>query len=41
MNNGIMFGAQGPMMTGTWYNPNNGDSFTVRDCFFENNLYCI
>ena len=41
MNNGIMFGAQGPMMTGTWYNPNTGDSFTVRDCFFENNQYVV
>lgn len=41
MNNGIMFGTQGPMMTGTWYNPNTGDSFTVRDCFFENNQYVV
>ena len=31
MNNGIMFGTGGPMMTGTWYNPATGDSFTVRD----------
>lgn len=41
MNNGIMFGTGGPMMTGTWYNPSTGDSFTVRDCFFENNQYVI
>jgi hypothetical protein len=41
MNNGIMFGNQGPVMTGTWYNPNTGDSFTVRDSFFENNQYFI
>lgn len=41
MNNGIMFGTQGPMMTGTWYNPNTGDSFTVRDSFFENNQYVV
>ena len=41
MNNGIMFGTGGPMMSGTWYNPSTGDSFTVRDCFFENNQYVI
>lgn len=41
INNGIMFGTQGPMMTGTWYNPVTGDSFTVRDSFFENNQYVV
>ncbi len=41
MNNGIMFGTGGPMMTGTWYNPATGDSFTVRDSFFENNQYVV
>lgn len=41
INNGIMFGTQGPMMTGTWYNPATGDSFTVRDSFFENNQYVV
>lgn len=41
MNNGIMFGTNGPMMTGTWYNPVTGDSFTVRDSFFENNQYVV
>lgn len=41
MNNGIMFGTNGPMMTGTWYNPATGDSFTVRDSFFENNQYVV
>ena len=41
MNNGIMFGTGGPVMTGTWYNPNTGDSFTAKDCFFENNQYVI
>lgn len=41
MNNGIMFGTGGPMMTGTWYNPTTGDSFTVRDSFFENNQYVV
>lgn len=41
MNNGIMFGTSGPVMSGTWYNTSTGDSFTVRDCFFENNQYVI
>ena len=41
MNNGIVFGTQGPVMSGTWYNPNTGDSFTVRDSFFENGQYLI
>lgn len=27
----------GPLMMGTWYNPKTGDSFTVRDTFFEDN----
>ena len=32
----------GPMMEGTWYNPNNGDSFTVKDTYFEGDqLYII
>ena len=30
-------GDGGPFMSGTWYNPNTGDSFTVRDTFFEDN----
>ena len=38
---GIMFGGDTPMMTGTWYNPTNGDSFTVRDTFFEDNQFVI
>ena len=37
MNNGVMFNTEGPIMTGSWYNPNTGDSFVVRDSFFENN----
>ena len=41
MNNGIMFGTQGPVMSGTWYNPVTGDSFTVMDSFFENNQYVV
>ena len=27
----------GPMLSGHWYNPKTGDSFTVRDTFLENN----
>ena len=38
---GIMFGGDSPMMTGTWYNPSTGDSFTVRDTFFEDNQFVI
>lgn len=41
MNNGIMFGDQGPLMEGTWYNPTTGDSFTVRDSFFEDGQYMV
>lgn len=26
---------EGPMLEGHWYNPKTGDSFTVRDTFFE------
>ena len=37
INQGIMFGGEGPVMEGTWYNLNTGDSFTVRDTFFEDN----
>ena len=39
--NGVMFGGEGPMMKGTWYNPNTGDVFTVRDSFFEDNNYVV
>lgn len=41
MNNGIIFGDQGPLMEGTWYNPTTGDSFTVRDSFFEDGQYMV
>lgn len=37
MNNNITFGIDGPMMSGKWYNPKTGDSFTVRETFFEDN----
>ena len=35
MSNVDMMGG-GPAMEGNWFNPQNGDYFTVRDCFFEN-----
>ena len=41
MQNGMMFGGEGPVMQGTWYNPTNGDVFTVRDSFFEDNNYVV
>ena len=37
----MTFGTEGPMMSGTWYNPNTGDAFTVRDSFFEDNQYVV
>lgn len=39
--NGMMFGGEGPIMQGTWYNPSTGDAFTVRDSFFEDNQYTV
>ena len=41
MNNGINFTMEGPIMDGTWYNTVTGDSFTVRDTFFENNQLMV
>lgn len=41
MMNGINFGGEGPVMQGTWYNPQTGDAFTVRDSFFEDNQYIV
>lgn len=38
---GMMFGGEGPVMKGTWYNPSTGDVFTVRDSFFEDNNYVV
>ena len=35
------FTNDGPMMSGTWYNPTNGDSFTVADSFFQDNQYIV
>lgn len=39
--NGIAFGAEGPIMTGTWENPVTGHKFTVRDCFFQDNQFMV
>lgn len=39
--NGLIFNGEGPMMDGTWYNPNTGDSFTVADAFFQDNQYMV
>lgn len=41
MNAGLTFGSEGPIMDGTWYNTHTGDSFTVRDSFFEDNQFVI
>lgn len=41
LNNGIVFGDQGPLMEGTWYNPTTDDSFTVKDSFFEDGQYIV
>ena len=38
---GMTFGSDGPLVQGTWINPNTGDSFTVRDSFFEDNQYVV
>jgi hypothetical protein len=39
--NNLTFGIDGPIMEGTWYNPQTGDSFTVRNSFFEDNQYIV
>lgn len=39
--NGVMFGGEGPIMQGNWYNPRTHDIFTVRDSFFEDNNYVV
>lgn len=41
LSNGLMFGMEGPNMEGTWYNPKTGDSFTVRNSFFQDNQYVV
>lgn len=39
--NNINFSIDGPVMNGTWYNPQTNDKFTVRDTFFENNQLIV
>ena len=41
INSGVTFGMEGPVMEGTWYNVHTGDSFTVRNSFFEDNEFVI
>lgn len=38
---GLTFNMEGPVVSGYWYNPKTGDSFTVRDCYFEDNQFMI
>ena len=38
---GIMFNGETPMMSGNWYNPSTGDTFTVRNTFFEDNQLIV
>lgn len=38
---GINFSMDGPIMDGTWYNTTTGDSFTVRDTFFQDNQLMV
>lgn len=37
----MIFSGEAPVMSGTWYNPLNGDSFTVADTFFQDNQYIV
>ena len=39
--NNLVFNNEGPVMDGTWYNPINGDKFTVSDCFFQDNQFLV
>ena len=41
MMQGVMFGGEGPIMQGTWYNPSTGDAFVVLDSYFEDNQYIV
>lgn len=38
---GVQFGSEGPIMTGTWFNPATGHKFTVRDCFFQDGKFIV
>ena len=37
----LTFNIEGPMMQGTWVNPTTGDTFTVKDSFFQDNQYVV
>lgn len=37
----MTFNMEGPMMSGMWVNPKTGDSFTVKDSFFQDNQYMV
>lgn len=39
--NSTMFGTEGPIMEGKWFNPNTGDTFVVRDSFFQDGQYTV
>lgn len=39
--NNITFNMDGPTLSGNWYNTKTGDSFTVRDSFFEDNQLIV
>lgn len=41
MYQGMTFGTEGPIMSGTWYHPATGDKFTVADTFFEDNQLLV
>ena len=41
MMNNMTFGTEGPIMEGTWYNTQTGDSFTVQNSFFEDNEFIV
>lgn len=41
MNSEMTFNMEGPMMSGMWVNPKTGDSFTVKDSFFQDNQYMV
>lgn len=38
---GIQFNGEGPVMSGTWFNPQTGHRFTVRDCFFQDGQFMV
>lgn len=38
---GMQFGADGPVMKGTWFNPTTKHKFTVRDSFFQDGQFVV